>query len=108
MSEPGQRALEHLVRAAQEMALALTAGASAFAENTAALDRVRAALRAEEKRWADLAGDDPAAERVRQIFAALCEVLAPAAPKESARKSPKTGRFDRPGMRWDSRKRWRS
>jgi len=105
VSEPGKRALEHLVRAAQEAALALAAAASAMATNEKALDQVRAALRAEEQRWAALAGEDPAAERVREIFAALCEVLAPAA---NAKKRPNKGRFDRPRMRWDTRQRWRS
>jgi hypothetical protein len=103
--EPGKRALEHLLRAAQELTLALAAGASAIGGNQAALERLRAALRAEEQRWASLAANDLAAERVREIFAALCDVLAP---DERARKSPERGRFDRPGVRWDTGKRWRS
>ena len=105
MSEPGKRALEHLVRAAQEAALALASAASAMATNEKALDRVRAALRAEEQRWAENAGEDPAAERVREIFAAIQDVLAPDA---RARKRGEGAGFDRPRTRWDTRKRWRS
>ena len=105
MSEPRKRALDHLVRAAQELALALTAGASALGGNSAALERVREALRAEEKRWASLAAHDPAAERVREIIAAIQAVLAP---DERAPKSRKSEGFDRPRTRWDTRKRWRS
>ncbi len=87
--EPG--ALDHLLRAAQELALA-------FGASSVALDRLRDALRAEEKRWADRAAHDPAAERVREIFAALADVLEPNA---------RAG-FDRPRGRWDTRGRWRS
>ena len=105
MSDPGKRALEHLVRAAQELALALTAGASALGGGGAALERLRAELRAEEKRWADRAAHDPAAERVREIFAALSDVVGE---DTRARESREKGRFDRPRMRWDTGKRWRS
>ena len=91
MSERGPGALDHLVRAAQELALAVAAGAGA-------LDRLRDALRAEEKRWAERAARDPAAERVREIFAALADVLEP---------NTHPG-FDRPRTRWDTRDRWRS
>ena len=105
MSEPGKPAFEHLVRAAQELALALTAGASALGRARPALEHVRAALRAEEKRWAERAAHDPAAERVREIFAAISEVLAPG---ERVPKSRESEGFDRPRMRWDTRKRWRS
>ena len=91
MPERGPGALDHLVRAAQELALAVAAGAGA-------LDRLRDALRAEEKRWAERAARDPAAERVREIFAALADVLEP---------NTHSG-FDRPRVRWDTRARWRS
>jgi hypothetical protein len=84
-------ALDHLLRAAQELALAVAAGEGA-------LDRLRDALRAEEKRWAERAARDPAAERVREIFAALADVLEPNAHSG----------FDRPRTRWDTRGRWRS
>ncbi len=105
VSDRGKPAFEHLVRAAQELALALTAGASALGGTRPALDSVRAALRAEEKRWAERAAHDPAAERVREIFAALADVLEPT--ERAAKQRASTG-FDRPRMRWDTRKRWRS
>jgi hypothetical protein len=105
VSEPGKPAFEHLVRAAQELALAFTASASALGGTGHALERVRAALNAEEKRWAERAAHDPAAERVREIFAALADVLAPS---QRVRKSRESEGFDRPRMRWDTRKRWRS
>ena len=105
MPEPGARALAHLVRAAQELALALAAGANALGGGGAALERLRAELRAEEKRWADRAAHDPAAERVREIIAALADVLEPSARKPS---SEERGGFDRPRKRWDTRGRWRS
>ena len=91
MTERGRSALDHLLRAAQELALA-------FAASAGALDRLRAELRAEEKRWAERAARDPAAERVREIFAALADVLEPNAQRG----------FDRPRERWDTRGRWRS
>jgi hypothetical protein len=103
--EPGRRAIEHLVRAAQELALAFAAGASALGANRDALEHVRAALRAEEKRWATLATHDPAAERVREIIAALADVLEPSVRTPTSRES---SGFDRPRTRWDTRKRWRS
>lgn len=98
MPEPGARALAHLVRAAQELALAIAAGASAFGARGPTLERVRDALRAEEKHWAERAARDPAAEKVREVFAALADVLEDDANLE----------FDRPRMRWDTRRRWRS
>ena len=101
MPEASARALGHLLRAAQELALALTAGASALGGTRHALERVRAALRAEEKRWAERAAHDPAAERVREIFATLSDVLAAS---ERVPKSRKSEGFDRPRMRWDTRK----
>ena len=81
MPEAGARALGHLVRAAQELALALAAGASA------------------------LGGHGPALLRVREVFAALADVLEPSA--RSTTRAEK-GKFDPPEMRWDTRKRWRS
>jgi hypothetical protein len=105
MPEPGRRAIGHLVRAAQEVALALAAGASALGGADGALERVRAELRAEEKRWAERAARDPAAERVREIVAALADVLEPSARAPTSRES--VG-FDRPRTRWDTRRRWRS
>ncbi|MEX2209007.1 MAG: hypothetical protein WEF50_22550 [Myxococcota bacterium] len=105
MPEPGRDALEHLVRAAQELALALAAGVSALGANERTLARVREALRAEEKRWAERAAHDPAAERVREIIAALADVLEPSA---RARSAEKREGFDRPRKRWDTRGRWRS
>lgn len=96
--EPGARAVAHLVRAAQELALAVAAGASALGAGGATLERVREALRAEEKHWAERAARDPAAEKVREVFAALADVLEDDANLE----------FDRPRMRWDTRRRWRS
>ena len=101
MPEPGARAREHLLRAAQELALALAAGASAFGGLGPVQARLREALRAEEKRWADRAAHDPAAERVREVFAALADLFEPG---PHARKSDERGRFDRPRMRWDTRK----
>jgi hypothetical protein len=105
MPEAGARALGHLVRAAQELALALAAGASALGGHGPALLRVREALRAEEKRWTERAARDPAAARVREVFAALADVLEPSA--RSTTRAEK-GKFDPPEMRWDTRKRWRS
>ncbi len=105
MPEPGRRAIDHLVRAAQELALALAAGASALGGNQATLERVREALRSEEKRWAERAAHDPAAERVREIYAAMVDVLAPSVRERTGRESEG---FDRPPTRWDTRKRWRS
>jgi len=105
MPEPGQNAILHLVRAAQELALALAAGAGALGANEHTLARVRDALRAEEKRWAERAAHDPAAERVREIIAALADVLEPSVRAPTSRESRG---FDRPRTRWDTRKRWRS
>jgi len=48
--------------------------------------------------WAERAARDPAAEKVREVFAALADVLEDDANLE----------FDRPRTRWDTRKRWRS
>jgi hypothetical protein len=105
--DPGARALAHLLRAAQELALALAAGASALGGRGPALESVREALRAEEKRWAERAAHDPAAARVREVFAALADVLEPSSrARPSAR--PKAQKFDPPKMRWDTRKPWRS
>ncbi len=100
MSEPGRTALEHLLRAAQELALALADGANALGANDHTIARVRDALRAEEKRWAERAAHDPAAERVREIIAALADVLEPSArpPSSGERRG-----FDRPRKRWDTR-----
>ncbi|MGH9884114.1 MAG: hypothetical protein ACREBE_01195 [bacterium] len=98
MPEPGARALAHLLHAAQELALALAAGASALGARGATLDRVRDALRAEEKHWAERAARDPAAAKVREVFAALADVLEDDANSE----------FDRPRKRWDTRRPWRS
>ncbi len=105
MPEPAARALGHLVRAAQELALALAAGASALGGRGPLLEHVREALRAEEKRWAERAAHDAAAARVREVFAALADVLE-LSPRASARAAK--GMFDPPEMRWDTRKRWRS
>ena len=105
MPEPGRHAILQLVRAAQELALALAAGAGALGANERTLARVRDALRAEEKRWAERAAHDSAAERVREIIAALADVLEPSARKPS---SEERGGFDRPRKRWDTRGRWRS
>ena len=98
MPEPGRNAILHLVRAAQELALALGAFAGALGANEHTLARVRDALRAEEKRWAERAARDPAAAKVREVFAALADVLEHDANLE----------FDRLRMRWDTRGRWRS
>jgi hypothetical protein len=100
MSEPGQRALEHLARSAHELALALAAGVSVLGGRGVSLERVRAALRAEEKRWAERAARDPAAEQVREIFAALSDAIAPSVRKRRGRES---GGFDRSRGRWDTR-----
>jgi hypothetical protein len=87
--------LSHFARALEELLLGVLA-------STRSLASLRRALRAEEQRWAARAGDDPAAERVREIFAALADVLEP--PSKSGRR-PK---FDPPRERWDTRARWRS
>jgi hypothetical protein len=91
------RALVHLVRSLEEL---LRAGAEAAAEladrsrerrvtqgvatvlagwleaaDGPALDALREALRRERSRWESRAAHDPAAARVRDLFAALLEVL---------------------------------
>jgi hypothetical protein len=105
MPERRRDATRHLLRAAQELALALGAFASVLGANERTLARVREALRAEEKRWAERAVHDPAAERVREIIAALADVLEPSA---RANSGEQRGGFDRPRKRWDTRGRWRS
>jgi len=105
MPEPGRNAIPHLVRAAQELALALGAFAGALGANEHTLARVRDALRAEEKRWAERAAHDSAAERVREIIAALADVLEPTSREPTSRER---GGFDRPRKRWDTRGPWRS
>ena len=105
MPDSGKRALEHLVRSAQELALALASGASLLGGAAPSLERLREALRAEEKRWAERAGRDPAAERGREIFAALSDAIAP---DVHARRERDREGFDRPRGRWDTRKPWRS
>jgi hypothetical protein len=111
MAEP----LAHFARALEELLLGVAASAVSLA-------RLRRALRAEEQRWAAHAGDDPAAERVREIFAALADLLEPPsdsdgrgnqarggrANRSRGSRSPARGKFDPLSRRWDTRTRWRS
>jgi hypothetical protein len=117
MPDDGARAVAHLLRAVEELALAAAAGARAFGRRGGLLDGARAALRDEERRWAARAAHDPAAERVRGIFAELVALLELDA-RTRARREPARdlreseartqSRFDRPRVRWDTRARWRS
>jgi hypothetical protein len=112
MADSSERALEHLIRAAQELALAVAAGLQELGERTQARATLLAALRAEERRWRERADGDPAAARVAELVGALADVLEPAArardsseataPRDTRRK------FDPPRVRWDTRARWRS
>lgn len=119
--DDGTRALGHLLRAVEHLALAAAAGARALGARGGALERVRAALREEERRWAGRAAHDPAAERVREVFEALVSVLEPVEPERErapddaqaardlrGRDANAQARFDRPRVRWDTRARWRS
>jgi hypothetical protein len=115
MSDDAARAVAHLFRALEELALAAAAGARLLGRRGDALASARTALRDEERRWAARAASDPAAERVREIFAALIDVLEPDGrePAQSARDlrgsdARARARFDRPRVRWDTRARWRS
>ena len=117
MADPETRTLIHLARGMEELLRAASGAATdarRFLEEDALrerpapgiarglarlLDRVegpglealRTALRAETARWAELEPRDPAAARVRGLFAALLEVLEPD-PDESpdASSAPRT------------------
>jgi hypothetical protein len=93
MSETG-RALDHLLlgieelmRAGAEAAAALRARTSGDGDAGSSEDRpfgeeLRKALAREVARWELRGDDDPAAQRVRDLFQAILEVIEPAAPRE--------------------------
>jgi len=101
VSDANADVLRHLVRAAEEIALAFAAALASFAERSEAQSVLRSALRAEERRWRMRGAADPAAARVADVFAAFADVLEP----------PRSGgaaKFDPSGGRWDTPARWRS
>jgi hypothetical protein len=115
MADPSARLLRHLIRAAEELALAAAVALQAFGERSHALAALHAALRAEARRWRARADEDPAAARVAEVFGALADVFEPPerggadeerpAARQRTHKAPV---FDPPGVRWDTRARWRS
>jgi len=107
MADSGGRALRHLLRAAEELALALAAGLEELGARTNASATLHAALRAEECRWRARAADDPAAARVAEVFGALADVFAPETRAQSAQRDTRR-KFDPPRVRWDTRPPWRS
>lgn len=112
MPDSQSRALLHLIRAAEELALALAEGVLELGERTSARATLLAALRAEELRWVARAESDLAAARVAEIAGALADVLEPAARTQSERERggarDTRGKFDPPRRRWDTRAPWRS
>ncbi|MFI5314227.1 MAG: hypothetical protein ACHQ6T_00870 [Myxococcota bacterium] len=105
MPDSAASALGHLLRAAEELALALAAGVQALRASALARSELHAALRAEERRWRARAASDRAAARVAEVFAALADLFAeppPRARRDTSRK------FDPPPARWDTRAPWRS
>jgi hypothetical protein len=111
MADSTARALAHLIRAAEELALAIAAGVQELDERTQARATLLAALRNEERRWRARAAVDPAAERVAEIVGALADVVEPPArPRTASAEARRDTRrkFDPPRVRWDTRARWRS
>jgi hypothetical protein len=74
---PERRPLLHLARGIDELLRAGTEGVELFLEGleTPALQSLREALRAEVRRWDARSHGDPAAARVRDLFAAILEVI---------------------------------
>jgi len=103
VSDPGERVVRHLARAAEELALAFALAVQTFGGRSRTLAHLHAALSAESRRWRARADGDAAAARVAQIFAALADVFEP--PTPPLRREP---RFDPPRSRWDTRAPWRS
>jgi hypothetical protein len=112
MADSTSRALVHLIRAAEQVALALAAGLEEWGERTHARATLLEALRDEERRWLARAAHDPAAARVAEIMGALADVLEPATPAHRAREDNAARdtrrKFDPPRRRWDTRAPWRS
>lgn len=69
--------LRHLARAAEELARAASGGLELAITRLEGptLEQVRIALHNEIERWEALAREDPTAGRVRDLFAALLDVL---------------------------------
>jgi hypothetical protein len=93
-AEAVARARERLARAEAGEALERTLGVlgdalGSWLANAAALDEVRAALRAEAARWELRAGEDPAAERVHALVVAVLELLEPDDAPASAAGAPR-------------------
>jgi hypothetical protein len=112
MADSTARALLHLIRAAEELALAVAAGMEELGERTHARATLLAALRTEERRWRARADTDPTAARVAELVGALADVFEPpararGASEETARRDTRR-KFDPPRVRWDTRARWRS
>ncbi len=112
MADSTSRALLHLIRAAEQVALALAAGLEELGERSHARATLLAALCAEERRWLARAERDPAAARVAEIIGALADVFEPATDADPSREESAARdtrrRFDPPRRRWDTRAPWRS
>jgi hypothetical protein len=72
-----RRPLLHLARGIDELMRAGTEGIEVLIEGLGSpgLESLREALRAEVRRWDARADGDPAAARVRDLFAALLDVI---------------------------------
>jgi hypothetical protein len=112
MSDSREKALLHLIRAAEELALAVAVAVQELGERTRLFATLCSALRDEERRWLARAETDRAAARVADLMGALADVFEPAPRDESesrarARRHTRT-KFDPPPPRWDTRAPWRS
>ena len=58
------------------------------ARNSALLEPLRVALRSEVRRWAKRAGEDPAARRIHDLFAAILDIIE----EDSAEREPRATR----------------
>ena len=113
MSEP-PRPLEHLSRALEELLRAAADGLTIWQERDhALLEPLQRALEREVTRWDLRSADDPAAARVRDLFAAALEAFEaerPAAPRSSepSRERRKPRRVDPAVDRVGYSRRWPS
>ncbi len=85
MADPAQRVLQHLARAAEELALAALLSLQTFGAGSRALAELHRALRSEERRWRARGETDLAAARVAELFAALADVFEPPHGEEAER-----------------------
>jgi hypothetical protein len=99
MADPSARVLQHLARAAEELALAAVLALQTFGARSRALADLHRALRAEERRWRARGATDLAAARVAELFAALADVFEPPPRDSEAERGPTRARPHAPKAR---------